>query len=106
MSDATLNYDYKRAARSHNSGMSESGISSSGGSNVIVPTDDATLDAHYVAEEKFVRYEILAPPGVLGLVLEADDEGVPVVHTIKESSPLRDQVVIGDKLVMVDGVDA
>mmetsp|Transcript_5109 Transcript_5109/g.8387 ORF Transcript_5109/g.8387 Transcript_5109/m.8387 type:complete len:139 (-) Transcript_5109:48-464(-) len=42
---------------------------------------------------------------MLGLVLEAASDGVPIVHAIKSTSPLSDQVQVGDRLVSVDGDD-
>jgi hypothetical protein len=51
-------------------------------------------------------FDIAAPPGKLGVILEEDsDDGVPVVHSIKEESPLVGRVLRGDRLCSIDGVD-
>lgn len=64
--------------------------------------DDNTLEAQYLEEE---RFEVEGPPGMLRMVLGSSPEGVPMVHTIKTSSPLAHQVQVGDKLLSVDGED-
>jgi C-terminal processing protease CtpA/Prc len=51
------------------------------------------------------EFEVDAPPGVLRLVLETSDKGVPVVHAIKKTSCLALEVEVGDHLVAVDGED-
>ena len=98
----SLDYDFQKADVQTQSILS-------GESNVDVPedisqvlTDDDTVNGQYLLEE---RIEIEAPPGVLGLVLEANEDGVPVVHAIKQSSPLVGSVRIGDRLLSVDGND-
>lgn len=63
--------------------------------------DDGTLEAQYLEEEHF---EVEGPSGMLGLILGSDLNGVPIVHTIKNTSPLT-RVQVGDKLVSVDGQD-
>lgn len=64
--------------------------------------DDDTFDQQYQTEE---RIEVDAPPGVLGLVLETNVDGIPVVHAIKPNSVLSGNVQIGDRLLSVDGHD-
>jgi hypothetical protein len=71
-------------------------------SNSLVPADDNTLDAQYAADEQF---EVLAPAGVLGLILETNKDGVPTITKIMPTSALADQVQIGDRLLTVDGID-
>ena len=51
------------------------------------------------------EFEVKAPPGNLGIVLESADDGVPVVQEVYRSSPLVKQVNIGDRLLSVDGRD-
>lgn len=51
-------------------------------------------------------FDIAAPQGKLGVILEEDsDDGVPVVHSIKEESPLVGKVLRGDRLCSIDGED-
>jgi hypothetical protein len=70
--------------------------------NSLVPADDDTFDAQYGAEQLF---EVLAPAGILGLILETNEDGVPTINNIKPASVLADQVQIGDRLLSVDGID-
>jgi hypothetical protein len=72
-------------------------------SNIEVAKDDATLENQYETGDQF---DVEAPSGMLGLVLESSNEdGMPVVHAIKDTSPLIDEVRVGDRLVSVDGED-
>lgn len=43
-----------------------------------------------------------APKGKLGLVLECSTESAPIIAKVKDYSPLLDQVLPGDKIVMID----
>jgi hypothetical protein len=99
----SLDYDYKTY---YQEGPSITEEASRGGgnslSNILVPADDATFEAQYGADE---RFEVLAPSGVLGLILETNKEGVPTIDNIKPLSVLADQVQIGDRLLSVDGID-
>ena len=94
----TLDYDFQRAYR--NEGVSSVGDSTN--QDITVPKDDDTFDAHYFAEDHF---EVVAPPGMLGLVLETSADGVPTVHAIKNTSALASEVQVGDRLLSVDGED-
>ncbi|GKZ01346.1 hypothetical protein MPSEU_001085600 [Mayamaea pseudoterrestris] len=49
--------------------------------------------------------EVLAPAGKLGVVIDTPDEGAPVVHAVKDSSVIADQIQVGDKLIAVDDED-
>lgn len=55
-----------------------------------------------VAEELLTIY---APAGKLGIVIDSPDSGAPVIHGLKESSPIADKVRVGDRLVAVDDED-
>jgi C-terminal processing protease CtpA/Prc len=66
-------------------------------------SDDNSFERQYGEPEE--RIEIFAPAGKLGIVIDTPNGGVPMVHAIKESSVLIDRVKVGDKLVMVDGID-
>jgi hypothetical protein len=102
----SLNYDYKKAYQYSPSRMSGSvrtvSDDQSRTPNMTVTTDDDTIGAQYSAEEQF---EVVAPPGVLGLILETTIDGVPVVNNIKPGSVLADEVQVGDRLMSVDGKD-
>jgi hypothetical protein len=100
----SLDYDYKAYHQEVTSTTEE--VSRGGGgeslSNILVPTDDDTFEAQYGADEQF---EVLAPAGVLGLILETNTDGVPTIHDMKPASALADQIQIGDRLLSVDGID-
>lgn len=50
-------------------------------------------------------FELIAPPGMLGIIVESPDQSGPKVHGIKVTSPFYGQVSMGDKLIAVDGED-
>ena len=50
--------------------------------------------------------EIYAPRGKLGLVIDTPASSTtPIVHAIKDTCPIRNEIYVGDKLVAVDDVD-
>eukprot|EP00594_Rhizosolenia_setigera_P018476 CAMPEP_0178977952 /NCGR_PEP_ID=MMETSP0789-20121207/24833_1 /TAXON_ID=3005 /ORGANISM="Rhizosolenia setigera, Strain CCMP 1694" /LENGTH=702 /DNA_ID=CAMNT_0020667525 /DNA_START=375 /DNA_END=2482 /DNA_ORIENTATION=- len=49
-------------------------------------------------------YEVSAPPGLLGLVIDSSLEG-PCVYNVKEDSPLLGLVEEDDVIVSIDGID-
>ncbi|KAL7470551.1 hypothetical protein ACHAXS_010808 [Conticribra weissflogii] len=50
--------------------------------------------------------EIYAPSGKLGVVVDTPSSSpMPVVHAIKDTCPIRDEIRVGDKLVAVDDED-
>ncbi len=69
-------------------------------------SDDPTFDQLYddggVHEEML---DIYAPAGKLGVVVDTPNEGPPVVHAVKDSSPIFGTIQVGDKLVAVDDDD-
>mmetsp|Transcript_4035 Transcript_4035/g.8245 ORF Transcript_4035/g.8245 Transcript_4035/m.8245 type:complete len:239 (+) Transcript_4035:69-785(+) len=86
-------YDY------HKQYMKSQGIASLDSNDRI--SSDASLDIHMGHE----RFEVTAPPGKLGMVIDTPSGGVPVVHAIKEDSVMRARVRVGDRLISVDGDD-
>lgn len=50
-------------------------------------------------------FQIHAPPGLLGMVIDTPGGGVPVVRAIKSSSALCESVMVGDRLIAVDHID-
>jgi len=96
-----VDYDYQRAqAMKCSSDVSEG--TDTPHNLLILSTDDDTIDQQYASGEMF---EVRAPPGLLGLVLETMEDGVPVVSDVKSTSVLRDEVLVGDRLISVDGID-
>jgi len=75
-----------------------------GSSGNTVFSDDPTFDRAYedVREELL---DIYAPAGKLGVVIDTPDDGAPVVHAVKDTSPIAEKVQVGDKLVAVDDED-
>jgi hypothetical protein len=64
------------------------------------PRDSADTDPAAFTEE---HYEVLAPPGVLGLIIESSKSGgYPTVHSIKRNSVLAGVVKQGDRIVSID----
>lgn len=51
------------------------------------------------------KFQVQAPAGKLGLVLDTCEDGTPVVDEIGSSSPLAGQVQVGDRLLSLDGQD-
>ena len=70
--------------------------------DMSVGSDDFDNDEVNVAEE-LLTVRVCA--GKLGIVLDSPDNGAPVIHDLKETSPISDKVRIGDRLVAVDDED-
>jgi len=50
--------------------------------------------------------EIYAPPGKLGVVIDVPPRATtPVVHAIKDTCPIRNEILVGDQLLAVDDQD-
>lgn len=113
---ATVDYDYSRAyGNAGNHSLSDAGGTLGSrtrqttgaeipGSGNTIFSDDPTFDQAYenVREELI---DVYAPAGKLGVVIDTPDDGAPVVHAVKDTSPIFDRVQVGDKLVAVDGED-
>lgn len=97
----TLDYDFQKAYQASVSEMS-GGSHHDTASRDYFSTDDGSLEAQYVADE---QVEVIAPSGVLGLILETNEDGIPIVNNVKASSVLTGQVHVGDRLLSVDGQD-
>ena len=50
-------------------------------------------------------YNVEAPAGKLGVVVDTPDEGPPVIFAVKDSSVLYGKVHVGDRLLAVDDGD-
>lgn len=66
-------------------------------------SDDASFEQQFAEPEE--RFDIVAPAGKLGMVIDTPNGGFPVVHAIKDTSVLSDRVRVGDRLLSVDGDD-
>jgi C-terminal processing protease CtpA/Prc len=65
--------------------------------------DDSSFEQQFSEPEE--RYDVVAPAGKLGMVIDTPNGGMPVVHAIKDTSVLADRVEVGDRLLSVDGED-
>mmetsp|Transcript_18697 Transcript_18697/g.52000 ORF Transcript_18697/g.52000 Transcript_18697/m.52000 type:complete len:198 (-) Transcript_18697:172-765(-) len=80
---------------------SSAGISKIGDNSLFA--DDASFEQQFAEPEE--RYDVVAPAGKLGMVIDTPNGGSPVVHAIKETSVLAERVHVGDRLLSVDGED-
>jgi len=115
---ATQDYDYAKAYGN------ESITSSAGGTfgsiaagktktsfneSQSIISKNSSFDALYgnvtpsVSKENYL--DVYCPPGKLGVVIDTPDSGPPVVHGVKDSSVVADQIRVGDKVVAVDDED-
>jgi hypothetical protein len=121
---ATVDYDYSKAYGGGGEGsvvssaggtlgqqtsgggtLAAAGVAAAGGASIF--SDDASFEQNYAGNVsvKEEMIEVYAPPGKLGVVIDTPDEGAPVVHAIKDSSCIADQLQVGDKLIAVDDED-
>jgi C-terminal processing protease CtpA/Prc len=49
-------------------------------------------------------YDIFAPPGPIGVVVDTTQAG-PIVHSLKKSSPMQGLISPGDLILALDGKD-
>jgi C-terminal processing protease CtpA/Prc len=71
-------------------------------SNTVIATPVSTPMMQNMDGDK---YTVIAPAGKLGVILDNPDDGAPVIHTVKETSPLLGKINVGDRLVNIDNVD-
>lgn len=117
---ATVDYDYSKAYGGAGDNSVVSSVGGTLGDNTqqtagemagvgAVGVGAAALASSYDQEDDAnVREEvmdIIAPAGKLGVVIDTPDDGAPVVHAVKDSSVIADQIRVGDKLVAVDDED-
>lgn len=65
--------------------------------------DDSSFEQQFAEPEE--RFDVVAPAGKLGMVIDTPNGGSPVVHAIKDTSALSALVRVGDRLLSVDGDD-
>ena len=118
---ATQDYDYSKAYGSQSVTSSAGGTFGSaaiiGAAAPPVANDapslfskDTSFDALYGsaqpnddARDEYI--DVYCPPGKLGVVIDTPDNGAPVVHAVKDSSVVADQIKVGDKVVALDDED-
>lgn len=113
---ATVDYDYSKA---YGGGGDTSVVSSVGGTlgdttrqtagDMAANSARAALGANFESDlHNEYKEEVIiinAPAGKLGVVIDTPDDGAPVVHAVKDSSVIADQIQVGDKLIAVDDDD-
>ncbi len=97
----STDYDFQKAF--HRSQISlDSTVGDSEINSGFIPKDSMSLDEEYLRKNQF---EVEAPAGLLGLVIDTCDEGLPTIRAIKDTSCLIGQVQVGDILLSVDNED-
>lgn len=96
--DRVQSEDFTKSSSANSAAMSKLGRM---GDNLFA--DDASFEQQFEDPEE--RFDVVAPAGKLGMVIDTPSGGVPVVHAIKDSSVLAEQVRVGDRLLSVDGED-
>ena len=67
--------------------------------------NNANYQDHPDISNRVKPFEVRAPPGKLGMVVDTPNGGVPVVRAIKPDSVLNGSVKVGDRLISVDHVN-
>ena len=69
-------------------------------------SDDASFFEQSCTSLNMDVIHVFAPSGKLGIALDTpDNSGAPIVHYVKEVSPIYQKVLAGDKLVAIDDED-
>jgi len=73
----------------------------------VLGLESSANDSHSQEPEASPQetYEVIVPPGKLGVVIDTPDEGPPTVFAVKNTSPLFGKVEVGDFLIQVDDED-
>lgn len=96
--DRTISEDMSKMSSVQSSSVGKLGKMSE---NIFA--DDSSFEQQFINPEE--RLDVVAPAGKLGMVIDTPNGGIPVVHAIKDTSVLVDQVEVGDRLLSVDGED-
>ena len=92
-------------------------VSEGAQSSFSVPSVSTSVSRSHLAEEGEKRrislntmmkqkdaYDVFAPPGPIGIVVDTSKEG-PAVHSLKSTSPMLGLINAGDLIVALDGED-
>ena len=113
----TTDYDYSKAYGGNSNfslsdaggtlgertGQSAGDLMHQSGNNTIFSEDPTYTEAYTSGREEMI--DVYAPAGKLGVVIDTPNDGAPIVHAVKDSSPIADKIQVGDKLVAVDDQD-
>jgi cytoskeletal protein RodZ len=71
-----------------------------------VVADEYTVSSNWTKDDDIsvTEFEVSAPAGALGVVLETPNGGVPTIDHINSNGPLAGRARVGDRLVAVDGM--
>lgn len=80
------------------------------GNHTIFSDDPTYIQPRYSIDDQnnMVReemFEVYAPSGKLGVVIDNPDGRNPTIHAVKDTSPIASQVRVGDRVVAVDDED-
>jgi len=116
----TTDYDYSKAYEaSGNFSLSDAGGTlgqrsrQTGGSELLQQSANNTLfsedptydEGMYEKSRREEMIDVYAPAGKLGVVIDTPNDGAPIVHAVKDSSPIATKIQVGDRLVAVDDQD-
>jgi hypothetical protein len=85
------------------SGSNSASVSKLGRVGENLFADDASFEQQFAEPEE--RFDVIAPAGKLGMVIDTPAGCSPIVHAIKETSVLAHKVRVGDRLLSVDDED-
>jgi len=82
-----------------------SSLTGNNNNNQQHPYHQHLIQSPYTSQrEEYI--EIYAPNGKLGIVIDTPmSSSTPIVHAIKDTCPIKNEIYVGDKLVAVDDVD-
>ena len=66
--------------------------------------DDNKTEAESAAPSARAGYDVFAPPGPIGMVVDTIDKGC-IVHSLKKTSPMQGLINPGDLIVALDDID-
>lgn len=117
----TTDYDYSKAYQaSGNFSLSDAGgtlgqqsrqtggtgeLMQQSGNNTIFSEDPTYDEGMYDKSRREEMIDVYAPAGKLGVVIDTPNDGAPIVHAVKDSSPIATKIQVGDRLVAVDDQD-
>lgn len=70
-----------------------------------VISDDASFEMQFSGNGGENIFQVAAPRGKLGVIIDTPENSPPTVFAIKDTSPLAGAVTVGDQLVSVDGIN-
>ena len=81
------------------------------------PVGENTMPEYYEDDDKYstiapsdnlqsgaLAYDVFAPPGAIGIVVDTTEKGC-IVHSLKKSSPMQGLINRGDLIIALDDFD-